>query len=292
MSVYVNVVIESRKCKSYKAEAVFCLWYTTPREEVMQDELCCLSVCLHWSHSDNKPTCVTSTARFKLPAGVCVYFSAWLASVWIKSLQHYSNLVNITHSGLLPQLFGSSYWLWPATFQSKEGRKQEIFFSSYWQCCHVVFLLSRCESDSARTPCCSENGRTSWMWRQWTSVSCVVSHWSDSNLWWLWFRYHDRLIDKTIRYIKQLSDNLTPQLSSTPDACVCLGSGPAQWHSVTALQQRCSEVWPADSNFVWLKSFVFPGTIIKTLRKHFNNLVFNSKFCYILYIPNKTLTVK
>lgn len=72
MSVYVNVVIESRKCKSYKAEAVFCLWYTTPREEVMQDELCCLSVCLHWSHSDNKPTCVTSTARFKLPAGVCV----------------------------------------------------------------------------------------------------------------------------------------------------------------------------------------------------------------------------
>lgn len=91
MSVYVNVVIESRKCKSYKAEAVFCLWYTTPREEVMQDELCCLSVCLHWSHSDNKPTCVTSTARFKLPAGVCVYFSAWLASVWIKSLPHYSN---------------------------------------------------------------------------------------------------------------------------------------------------------------------------------------------------------
>lgn len=66
----------------------------------------------------------------------------------------------------------------------------------------------------------SENGRTSWMWRQWTSVSCVVNHWSDSNLWWLWFRYHDRLIDKTIRYIKQLSDNLTPQLSSTPDACV------------------------------------------------------------------------
>lgn len=138
----------------------------------------------------------------------------------------------------------------------------------------------------------SENGRTSWMWQQWTSLSCVVNHWSDSNLWWLWFRYHDRLIDKTIRYIKQLSDNLTPQLSSTPDACVCLGSGPAQWHSVTALQQRCSEVWPADSNFVWLKSFVFPGTIIKTLRKHFNNLDFNSKFCYILYIPNKTLTVK
>lgn len=66
----------------------------------------------------------------------------------------------------------------------------------------------------------SENGRTSWMWQQWTSLSCVVNHWSDSNLWWLWFRYHDRLIDKTIRYIKQLSDNLTPQLSSTPDACV------------------------------------------------------------------------
>ena len=161
----------------------------------------------------------------KLPAE-CLYFSAWLASVWMKSSQHYSNPVNITHPGSQPQIFGSSFWFWPATRRSKEGRKQEIFFSSYWQLIslhyHVVYLLS-CLSLELLHWFCSD----SLFWESQEILTAPAVNlpqlWSVPliwNMWWLYFRCHDRVKDETIWYIKQLSDNLTPRLSSTPDAYV------------------------------------------------------------------------
>lgn len=77
MSVYVNVVIESRKCKSYKAEAVFCLWYTTPREEVMQDELCCLCVCIDPTVTTNPPVLLQQHVLSFQPECVCIFQHDW-----------------------------------------------------------------------------------------------------------------------------------------------------------------------------------------------------------------------